>query len=200
MSPEALPEPIAVALGFARTLEELEVPYLVGGSLASSVHGEPRSTNDVDVLADLRPERVAPFVERVEHAYYVSQDAVREAVRSSGQFNVIHLSAALKVDVFLAGGDPFNAERLRCRERVLLMRDPPASLYVDRAEHAIVQKLLWYRMGDGVSERQWRDVLGMLRVQQEGARLDWRRLRLWAVRTGVGELLDRALAELGLPL
>lgn len=195
MVPDQLPDPIAVAVEFVSVLERLDIPYLIGGSVASSLHGEPRSTLDVDIVADLRLAHVEPLVTALERDYYIDADTVREAVRTAGSFNAIHLSSAVKVDVFVAGDDAFNAERLEQRERVEVWQDPPAVLFVDTAEHAVLRKLEWYRRGGEVSDRQWRDVLGILRVQ--GARLDHARLELWADRLAVSDLLRCALDEAG---
>lgn len=191
MSPDGLPDPIAVALQFTSVLEELGVHHLVGGSLASSVHGEPRSTNDVDVLADFREEHVAPFLGAVKREYHVSETAIREAIRLERSFNAIHVSGALKVDVFIAGSDPFDRERLERRERLQVRDDPPASLFIDTAEHSLLRKLEWYRRGGEVSDRQWRDVVSILRAQR--GRLDAGRLDRWARMLGVSDLLERAV-------
>ncbi|HZD04194.1 MAG TPA: hypothetical protein VE173_04725 [Longimicrobiales bacterium] len=193
MTPESLPDPVVVALAFTRVLDRLGIRHLVGGSLASSVHGEPRSTNDIDVVADLRREDVAPFVEAVEGEYYVSPPAVRRAIRAGSSFNVIHLSAAVKVDVFVSGGDPFEEERLRSRRQVQVSSDPPESIYLDTAEHSVLRKLEWFRRGGETSERQWRDVLAILRIQ--GDRLDRAHLDMWARRLGILDLLERARVE-----
>jgi hypothetical protein len=190
MSPEVLPEPIAVAAELMEILDRLGIGSLVGGSLASSVHGEPRSTNDVDVLADLALESVDGFVAAIETDYYISADTAREAVRSGGSFNVIHLRTAMKVDVFVAGRDPFNQERLRCRTPIRVSVDPPVSLFMDTAEHSVLRKLEWFRRGNEQSERQWRDVIGVLRVQ--GEHIDQDRLNRWAVALRVSDLLQRA--------
>lgn len=192
MAPDTLPDPIAVAVSFSALLEQLGIPYLIDGSFASSIHGEPRSTNDIDVVADIHPEHVPRFVAKLGPEYYVNADAMRAAVAAEETFNVIHVHGGIKVDVFVAGRDAFNQERLRCREPVQPTAGPSPTLYVDTAEHSILRKLEWYRRGGDVSERQWRDVLGILRVQ--GERLDMHRLREWAARLGVSDLLDRALA------
>jgi hypothetical protein len=193
MTPESLPDPLAVAISFSEILERLDIRHLVGGSLASSVHGEPRSTNDIDILADFGEEHSGPFVEAVQPEYYVSATAVRGAVRSALHFNVIHMSAALKVDVFLAGKDPFDQERLRLRERLQVSTDPPAHLWMDTAEHSVLRKLEWYRRGGEVSERQWRDVVAILRIQGSG--IDGSRLDDWGRRLGVTDLVARAWVE-----
>jgi hypothetical protein len=199
VEPDSSPDPIAVAVAFSATLERLGIRYLIGGSLASSVHGEPRSTNDIDVVAEILPAHVTSFLAAVDGEYYVSEEAVHAALTSAARrvpgdsFNLIHLSGAIKVDIFVAGTDPFNAERLRQRERVRVSESPEAYLFVDTAEHSLLRKLEWYRRGGEVSDRQWRDVLAIVRVQ--GERLDRTRLTMWADALRVADLLGRVLSE-----
>lgn len=192
MAPDSLPEPIAAATLVAEILDRIGVPYVIGGSFASSVHGEPRSTNDVDMVADLHEADVARFIEGVESKCYVSRDAIIDAVRTGGAFNVIEVASAVKVDVFVAGSDAFDRERLRRRIAVTLSSGTqPATLFVDTAEDTILRKLEWYRRGGESSERQWRDVLGIVNAQRQ--KLDRQFLRGWAARLGVSDLLELAL-------
>lgn len=190
MAPVDAPNPVEVALDFAVILDSVGITQLIGGSFASSVHGEPRSTNDVDFLADMRDEHVDPLLRALDADYYVSESAVREAIRLGGSFNAIHMDAAVKVDVFVAGDDAFDRERLELRETLPLPGEASATAYVDTAEHSVLRKLEWYRRGGEVSDRQWRDVVSILRIQ--GDRLDAGRLKTWAERLGVGDLLERA--------
>ena len=184
-----------VALAVAATLERLHVPYAVVGSLASSLYGAPRSTDDVDFLVALLPDAVPPLVAALTPAYYVSAEAARAAATAphGGALNVIHLESAVKVDLFVAGDDAFDTERLARRQRVRVTADAPFDLYVDTSEHTVLRKLEWYRRGGEVSERQWGDVIGVVRAQ--GERLDRDYMRAWAERLGVGDLLDRAFRE-----
>jgi hypothetical protein len=193
MGPVELPDPLEVAASITAVLEGLGIRYLIGGSLASSVHGEPRSTNDVDILVDFRTEHVSSFVEAIRGDYYASEPAIRAAVKEGYHFNVIHMNAAVKVDLFLAGDDAFNLERLDARQALELPTEPEIRVYVDTAEHSVLRKLEWFRRGGELSERQWRDVVAILRIQ--GTRLDRSRLSAWAPRLGVADLLDRALQE-----
>ncbi len=193
MVPDQAPDPIGLALGVTAILQQLGIPHLVGGSIASSIHGELRSTNDVDFLADVRPAHVGPLLTALGREFYVSEEAVREALRFGTSFNAIHLPTAVKVDVFVAGQDAFNAERLAHRQRVQVQTDPPGELFVDTPEHSVLRKLDWYRRGGEVSDRQWRDVLGVLRARRGS--LDEARLDLWAGRLGVAALLERAREE-----
>lgn len=201
VTPDADPDPIAVAVSFAGTLERLGIPYLIGGSMASSVHGEPRSTNDIDIVADLTAESLHILLDAIRTDYYVSEDAAQGAVQAAergepgGSFNLIHIGGAIKVDLFVAGRDPFEAERLRSRQRIQVSPDSSASLFIDTAEHSLLRKLEWFRRGGEASDRQWRDVVAIARIQ--GDRLDRARLALWADRLGVSDLLVRLLAEVG---
>jgi hypothetical protein len=157
MTADPFTDALAIAVSFTGLLERLGIPYLVGGSVASSVHGEPRSTNDIDIVADIRPENPDAFVEAVSPDYYVSPTAALQAVRSGASFNVIHVGAAVKVDLFVAGSDPFNEERLRQRRLIEISDDPPASIYRHRgtlsaSKAGVLQR--WQRsVGSSVARR-----------------------------------------------
>jgi hypothetical protein len=192
MAPDALPAPLEVLGLVAAVLDRLGVPYLVAGSLASSFHGEPRATDDLDLVIDLVPAQVARLTAALEESFYVDADVARKAATSGGAFNAIHLATAVKVDLFVAAEDPLDRERLRRRIRAKLP-DLAAEIFVDTAEDTILRKLEWYRRGGEVSERQWRDVIGVLRVQ--GDRMDRSHLETWARRLGFSDLLSGALEE-----
>jgi hypothetical protein len=193
VAPDRAPDPIAVALSFVSLLERLGIRYVVGGSLASSVHGEPRSTNDVDVVADLQPAQVRALVDAMADEYYVSTDAASDAVATGGAFNAIHLASGVKVDVFVAGRDPFELDGLKHAVPVRLVTGESSFVLADTAENTILRKLEWYRRGGEVSERQWRDVVAILRLNCE--RLNRDQLVTWAERLGVSDLLARAVDD-----
>lgn len=175
-------------------LEHLGVPYYVGGSLASSAHGVPRSSIDADVIADLGPQHVAPFASAVAEAYYLSEERLRAAVEARRSFNLIHLGTMFKVDVFVAKGRPFDREAFARASREAL-EDAPAArrFFVASPEDTILSKLEWFRAGGEVSERQWADVVGVLKTG--GQALDRAYLRRWASSLGVEDLLDRAVLD-----
>lgn len=193
MTPDHAPDPIAVALSVAAILERLGIAYVIGGSLASAVYGELRATNDVDFVVRMDVAQLAPLRQALQERFYVSDAAMREAVQLGTSFNAIHLPTGVKLDMFVAGDDAFDAERLTHRLRTRVRLDPPGDLFMDTAEHIVLRKLEWYRRGGEAPERQWRDVVGVLRAQ--GSRLDQVRMAYWAERLGVTELLSRAMGE-----
>ena len=190
-----VPDILAATTPVVEALEQLEVPYHIGGSVASSLNGIPRLTIDVDLVTNLKLEHVRPLVRLLEAEYYIDEDAVRDAVKRRSSFNVIHLGSILKIDVFVAKSRVFDQEEfLRVQLKTLEGSDRP--FYVASPEGTILNKLEWYRMGGEVSDRQWNDILGVLKVQ--GANLDMAYLQRWAVALKVSDLLERALVDAGL--
>ena len=192
-----VPEPIQATLLVVEALEALGVPYLIGGSLASAVHGVVRTTMDADLVADLRPEHAEPLAQALGDAFYVDAASIRDAIRHRSSFNVIHLESMFKVDIFIPKQRPFDRTQLQRRTKQVIATEPEREAYVATAEDTILAKLEWYRRGGEVSDRQWQDVLGVLKVQ--GNRLDLAYLRQWAASLGVSDLLEKALTEAGLP-
>ena len=190
-----LTEQIAVTLAVVDALDALGVPYAIGGSFASALHGVMRATMDADLVADLRLEHVEPLVQALDDAFYADAEMMRDAIRRQGSFNLIHLGTMFKVDVFVAKLRAFDRSQLARRQLHLLSEDPERHAYVISAEDVVLSKLEWYRMGGEVSDCQWRDVLGVLEVQ--GDRLDQDYLRRMSVELGVTDLLERVLEEAG---
>lgn len=180
-------------------LEEQNIRYYIGGSVASSVHGIPRTTLDADIVADLRTEHVPGFVERLASDYYIDSDMILRAIERRSSFNVVYLMMMLKIDVFVFKGGSFDKEELRRAQPDTLETTEGIGnrlFYLPSPEDTVLRKLDWYRMGGGVSERQWLDVLGVLKLQ--GARLDLAYLRKWAEELEISDLLARALEDAGL--
>jgi hypothetical protein len=188
-------EAIEVTLMVTSVLERLGVRYVVGGSIASSLHGHSRATQDVDVVADLQREHVLPLVSALASDFYIDEAAVRDAVNRRSTFNAIHLATMFKVDVFVAGSQPSTRRELE-RRRTYRLDDPPGEIVVASPEDVVVQKLYWYRLGNHVSERQWLDALGVVTVNRKGLDLDY--MRQTAAELEVTDLLDRMLDEAGM--
>ena len=180
-----------------RAFETLGVSYLIGGSVASAIHGEPRATEDADLVAELGPAHITPLLGVLGADFYVDRECIEDAIRQHGSFNAIHLATMQKIDIFVPSGNPLDTEQMRRRSEILL--DPGSGIraFVATPEDTILQKLRWYDLGQGVSDRQWRDVLGIIKVQ--GERLDVAYLRNMARAAGLLGLVERAFEEAGRP-
>jgi hypothetical protein len=188
------PTILAAMIPVIDAFEQLGVAYYIGGSVASSLHGLPRSTLNVDLIADLRLEHVQPLVTRLQDAYCLDEAAIRTAIQRRASCNLIHLETMLKVDIFVLKTRPFDQGAFqRIQQHHASQTEPARMLVLSSAEDAVLAKLGWYRMGGEVSERQWNDLLGILTVQ--GTALDLPYLRHWAADLQVTDLLERALAE-----
>ena len=187
-----LPEPIAVTLQVVDALEQVGAVYVIGGSLASTIHGVVRTTLDTDIVADLSLSRARLFADLLAGTFYLNTDTIRDAIRKRSSFNVIHLATMFKVDIFIPKDRPFDRQQLERRQPWIADPDSGRLIYVATAEDTLLAKLAWYRLGDETSDRQWRDILGVLAVQ--GDRLDLPYMHQWAASLGVSDLLERALA------
>jgi hypothetical protein len=186
-------EATRITLLVTQTLETLGIPYAVGGSLASSVHGVMRSTLDVDIVADMHLEHIQPLVAALSKEFYADDEMMRDAIEHHSSFNLIHYETAFKVDIFIRKARAFDQMQLERRRMSVIATDPEQSVYVTSPEDVILSKLEWYRMGGEVSDRQWRDILGVLKTRAGELDLDY--LRKWANELNVTNLFERALKE-----
>lgn len=182
-------DPIAIALAVTRALNAIGIEHTIGGSIASSFAGEPRSS--IDLVAALAESHIPSLVSALSAEFYVDDEALRRAVRERSSANLIHHATQLKIDIFVAGGTPLDEQQLKRRREVDL--GGGRALHVHPPEDILLQKLRWYRRGGDVSDRQWRDILGIVRVQ--GVKLDREYLAGNAPVLGVADLLSRALRE-----
>lgn len=185
------PDALAVALLVIDLLEELGVDYQVGGSFASSIHGVPRQTNDVDLVADLEARHVPLLVSRLSGPFYLDAERVAQAVAGRTSTNLIHLASGVKVDLFVAERGGFAVRELARSVEIALRGG--RLIRVKSPEDTILRKLLWYRMGGETSERQWSDVEGILVAW--GGDLDHAYLLSTARELGIGDLLARLLGS-----
>lgn len=182
-----------ITLLVTSTLEEIGVPYVIGGSLASITHGVIRNTQDADIVADILPDQISRFTNALKADFYIDPLSIMDAILHRSSFNLIHFGTAFKVDVFLPKDRAFARMQMERRSRRILQDEPERTAWVTSAEDIILAKLEWFRLGGEVSERQWRDVLGVMKTQ--GARLDKAYLRHWAAELEVSDLLERAFSE-----
>jgi hypothetical protein len=188
-----LSEPVQVTLRVVSAFDHLGIPYLIGGSFASAVYGIVRSTMDADLVADIRPEHVQRLISLLEKEFYIDDGMIMDAIENSGSFNIIHLETMFKVDVFIPKNRPFDKNQMERRISQTLGESTGDKAYFSTAEDIILAKLEWFRAGGETSERQWRDILGVLDLQS--SRLDFEYLRKWALSLAISDLLEKAISE-----
>lgn len=186
-------EATRITLLVTQTLEQIGIPYAVGGSLASSMHGVMRSTLDVDIVADMKLEHIKPLVAALSKEFYADDEMMKDAIEHHGSFNLIHYETAFKADIFIRKLRAFDQMQLERRRTSVIATDPEYSVYVVSPEDIILSKLEWYRVGGEVSDRQWRDILGVLKTRAGELEMDY--LRKWANELKVADLLEHALKE-----
>ena len=179
---------------FIITLERLNIPYYIGGSIASSVYGIARATIDVDLVSELRQEHVKLLVQGLKRDYFIDEEMIYDAIRNKSSFNLIHLATMLKIDIFISAGRQFDRKSFERRRKDSISDEPGSvQVFLCSAEDTILSKLEWYKSGGNVSERQWKDIIGIIKVQ--GELLDKYYLHNWAEELGVADLLEKALSE-----
>lgn len=186
-------EPVEVTLKVTEVFERLSVPYLIGGSLASTLYGMVRTTQDSDIVAEMRLEHLQPFVSALQGEFYVDEEMISDAVQRNSSFNIIHRETMFKVDVFIPRPRPFLQSQLARAQKQTFSFETEVSAKFASPEDTILSKLEWYRMGGEVSERQWRDILGVMKTR--AGELDVEYLKKWASELNVSDLLERALKE-----
>jgi len=188
-----LSEPIQVTLKVVTTFDRLGIAYLIGGSLASAVYGMVRATMDADLVADIKPAQVSLLVASLEGEFYIDAEMILDAIQRASSFNLIHLETMFKVDVFILKQRPFDLNQMQRRISQSVGDAPDEQAYFSTAEDIILAKLEWFRAGGETSERQWRDISGVLDLQ--GDRLDFEYLQKWAAKLGIQDLLKKAIQE-----
>jgi hypothetical protein len=186
-------EPGDILREVVQAFDTLGFAYAIGGSWASSLHGEPRMTRDADIMVEPFAGSEAALANLLGSDYTISIDAARTANREGSSFNIIHNPTAFKVDVFVAKDPGFERTVLARRSTATLPTSSDRPLAWVTPEDIVLLKLRWYRLGHEISDRQWSDVLGVLRVQ--AGRLDWSYLESWAGALGIADLLARVRSE-----
>ena len=190
---------LSVLKPFIDVLDELDISYYIGGSIASSVFGMPRSTMDIDVVADIQLLHIPHLKNQLENKFYIDEDMIKDAIHHLSSFNLIHLETAMKIDVFIQKNGSYEVSAInRKQKETLIENDSRSEFYFSSPEDIILNKLKWYEMGKRISERQWLDVLGVIKVQ--GNSLDQEYLKKWANKLDVYGLLGEAFKDSGIKL
>lgn len=175
--------------------DNLLIPYYIGGSVASSVYGIARATLDIDIVADIKTENISGIMNELKSDYYIDQDMIKNAILNKSTFNLIHLQTMIKIDVFIYNNDLYGKESMR-RKRLDTIEDDKSILYsFSSPEDIILNKLLWYKKGNQISDRQWSDVTGVIKIQSNS--LDKLYLIKWANELNIMDLLEKAFTDAG---
>ena len=177
-----------------KIFEEIGISYYIGGSVASSVYGIARTTMDIDLVSNLNQNHISLLSQKLKHIYFIDENMILDALKTGSSFNLIHLETMLKIDVFILRDREYNKKAFE-RRRIDSISDEPDSIqvYLCSAEDSILSKLEWYKSGGCTSEHQWKDILGVIKVQ--GDLLDKEYLTNWAEQLEVSDLLKKAMIE-----
>ena len=193
------PDSIRVALLITDALERLSIAYAVEGSLANSVYGIARSSIEANIIADMRPEHVEPFVASLARDFYADPHRIQDAIAQRGSFSLVHYASKFNVDVIIPQLRPFDQMQLQRRKASVISTDPPRQVSVTSPEDAILSKLerILARRGGPESApgspRPLAEVAAMLKAQ--AGLLDLVYLRRWAKELNIEALLERALKQ-----
>ncbi len=186
-------EPIQVTLLITNILENLQIPYFIGGSMATAVHGVARSTLDVDLVIDMKLDQIAGFMDALGKEFYADEEMIRDSLEHGISFNLVHNDSMFKVDMIPAHNRAFDHSQFDRREKVVLSDEADKSAYFASPEDNILAKLEWYRLGGETSDRQWNDILNVLKIRK--GNIDVAYLRKWATELGIEDILEKALAS-----
>jgi len=175
----------------AAVLERFGIRYAIGGSVASSLYGKMRFTEDIDITVEPFDNCAKEIYENLKTQYYISKESMLQALKSRTSFNIIHFETSLKIDIFVCRNESFEKQLLSRNKMFKLFESIERSLPVVSPEDIVLLKLQWYRDGGCVSEHQWNDITGVLEVQS--GKLDYEYLKNWAGTLKIRELLDRAI-------
>ena len=189
------PQDIAVLEKLTDVLDKLNIAYVIGGSFASSAYGAVRFTQDADITVEPFGQVCDKFFEAIKNDFYISKEAMYQALQSRTSFNIIHLTTAFKIDIFIQKENEFQIQMLSHSRKLPLGESAKKVSFVS-PEDIILLKLDWFRQSGCDSQRQWSDVQGVLAAQKEN--LDFEYLKNWAKKLGLKELLQKAMSESGL--
>ena len=180
-----------------KLLDESGINYFIGGSIASSAYGIARATLDVDMIVQLKPLHANLLVEKLGGEFYIDVEMITNAISNKSSFNIIHLASMLKIDFFISKDLPYELKSFerKCPSE-LDESDNSIKIYLSSPEDIILSKLNWFNLSNQTSEKQWQDIMGVIKVQQN--KLDKEYLYHWAKQLSILELLEKVYKESGL--
>lgn len=181
-------ETISAIAPVVSALEKSGCRYFIGGSVASSILGVPRTTMDVDMISELNSKNIKVFLDLIESEYFFDEEYISQAVSAGRSFNIIHKPTAFKIDLFILKNRAFDQQSiLHIQPKKLRSINQTLEVHVSSPEDLILNKLEWYNSGGCVSEKQLNDILGLLRVHR--TQIDMEYLEKWAKELRLADLL-----------
>ena len=182
---------IAVLEKLTDVLEMLNIAYVIGGSMASSAYGVVRFTQDADITIEPFGPMTDKLFDILKKDFYISKEAMYQALQSRSSFNIIHFGTAFKIDLFVRAENEFQKQMFSRSRKLRLGKSKKLVSFVS-PEDIILLKLGWYKQSDCTSQRQWSDILGVLTAKTSAT--DYEYLKSWATKLGLNELLQKAMA------
>lgn len=189
----ATPDILAALTPVTKAFDQLSIQYYIGGSVASSIYGMARATMDVDIVADIRKFHILKLKALLEEEYYIDEDMINGAINSFSSFNLIHFETAFKIDIFIYKDEPHQRNAIERKVKDKFDEELDLEYYFSAPEDIIIAKLQWFIQGNKVSERQWLDIIGVIKVQAQN--LDISYLESWSKKLGIYTLLKKAFLE-----
>jgi hypothetical protein len=177
-----------------KLFEKIGIQYFIGGSIASSMLGLSRTTMDVDIISTVTSNKVDELYTELKDKYYIDKEMIYDAIKNHSSFNIIHIESMFKIDVFILKERDYDKQSfLRKKIDSIKEGEKYLNIYISSPEDIILNKLEWFRTGGEISERQWNDIKGVIKVQDKN--LDLNYLEKWSKELKVNDLLEKALNE-----
>lgn len=188
-------DPIKIILKLVKIFERLLIPYVTESGLARAIKTDRQLPSFIALIVDLRRDKVAGLFEAVEPDFKVTEAAMREAIRAQSGFTLVHKETNIAVNLLLLKDKSFWQSLFSRRKSITVQLNPERSLWIPSLEDIFLEKLIEYRDSDRNGDQLWRDIVWMLKVQNED--LDFEYLREWAIALHTFDIYERALGEAG---
>lgn len=172
-----------------KALDAGGIPYMLGGSFASSFYGIPRATFDADLVVQIAPAAAEGLYAALKDSFYADREEMQQSAATRHSFNLIHLETAFKVDLFPLKDDAYSKEAFSRRIKQPVTDDGKTEIFIESAEDVVIAKLLWHKLGGEISANQPADIAGVIKTM--AAKLDRTYIQRWSSVLGLQALLSK---------